>query len=123
MCRLPSNRHCVELRIADSGSNFYLVTAAMLAAGLEGIRQKLEPGDPVNSDTYKMGDAQLAAAGVNRLPQNLSEACDALERDELIREVLGSEFHASFLSAKRAEWRMYNTVVGEWEREQYLHLW
>ena len=123
MCRLPGNRHCIELRIADSASNFYLVTAAMLAAGLEGIRHKLEPGDPVNSDTYKMGDAQLAAAGVRRLPQNLSEAVDELERDELIREVLGSEFHASFVSAKRAEWRMYNTVVGEWEREHYLHLW
>jgi glutamine synthetase len=123
MCRLPSNRHCVELRIADSGCNFYLVAAAMLAAGLEGIRQKFEPGDPVNADTYTLSDAELAAAGVDRLPQNLSDACDALERDELIREVLGSEFHASFLGAKRAEWRMYSTVVGEWERDQYLHLW
>ncbi len=123
MCRLPSNRQCIELRIADSASNFYLVTAAMLAAGLEGVRQQLEPGDPVNADTYKLTDAELAAAGVDRLPQNLGEAMDALERDELIREVLGSEFHASFLAAKRAEWRMYNTVVGEWEREQYLHLW
>jgi glutamine synthetase len=123
MCRLPSNRHCIELRIADSGSNFYLVAAAMLAAGLEGIRQRLEPGDPVNADTYQLGDAQLAAAGVDRLPQNLGEALDELERDELIREVLGTEFHSSFISAKRAEWRMYNTVVGDWEREQYLHLW
>jgi glutamine synthetase len=123
MCRLPTGRQCVELRTADMGSNFYLVAALMLGAGLEGIRQRLDPGEPVNSDTYSIDDAELAAAGVHRLPRTLGEACDALERDELARDVLGEAFHASFLAYKREEWRQYNTVVSAWERDQYLRLW
>ena len=123
MCRLPTGRQCVELRTADMGSNFYLVAALMLGAGLEGIRQKLEPGEAVNSDTYSIDDAELAAAGVHRLPSTLGEACDALERDELARDVMGPEFHATYLKYKREEWRAYNTVVGQWEIDQYLRLW
>jgi len=123
MCRLPSGRQCVELRTADMGSNFYLVAAAMLGAGLEGIRQELEAGDAVNLDTYSVDDTELAARGVHRLPRTLGEACDALERDELIRDVLGAEFHATYIAYKREEWRAYNTVVGQWEIDQYLRLW
>ena len=62
MCRLPMNRRCTELRIADSASNFYLVMALTLAAGLQGIREELDPGEPVNVDTYSIGDEQLARA-------------------------------------------------------------
>jgi glutamine synthetase len=123
MCRLPANRPVIELRIADSACNFYLATAMMLAAGLEGMRLKLDPGEPVNSDTYSIGDEKLAADGVQRLPRNLGEALDALERDELAREVLGEDFHKSFLGIGRNEWEMYSTVIGEWERTQYLHRW
>src|SRR3954471_11800537 len=123
MCRLPANRPVIELRIADSACNFYLATAMMLAAGLEGMRLKLDPGEPVNSDTYSIGDEKLAADGVQRLPRNLGDALDALERDELAREVLGEDFHKSFIGIGRNEWEMYSTVIGEWERTQYLHRW
>jgi glutamine synthetase len=123
MCRLPMNRHCVELRIADAACNFYLATAITVAAGLEGIREELDPGDPVNDDTYEVGEEALAARGVERLPRTLGEALDELERDELAREVLGEELHRTFLDCKREEWRAYNTVVSEWERDRYLLLW
>jgi glutamine synthetase len=123
MCRLPMNRHCVELRIADAACNFYLAVAITLAAGLEGIREELDPGDPVNDNTYDVGEEALAARGVERLPRTLTEALDELASDELAREILGEELHRTFLDCKREEWRTYNTVVSEWERDQYLLLW
>jgi glutamine synthetase len=123
MCRLPMNRRCIELRTADSAANFYLVTGLALAAGLQGIREELEPGDPVNTDTYSVDDHELARRGVHRLPRNLGEAIDAFEADELARTTFGEEFHASYVKLKRGEWDAYSTVISEWEREQYLHLW
>jgi glutamine synthetase len=123
MVRLPGNRPCIELRTADSAANFYLVMGLALAAGLEGIRAELDPGEACNVDTYSVGDEGLARRGVHRLPRTLGEAIDAFEADELARAVLGPAFHADYAALKRREWETYNTVVSEWEREQYLHLW
>jgi glutamine synthetase len=123
MCRLPMGRRCLEMRIADSACNFYLAAALTLAAGLDGIRRGLDPGEPVNVDTYKEGDVALAARGVDRLPRDLDAAIDELEVDELARDVLGSEFHATFVAEKRKEWREYNTIVSRWELDQYLQRW
>ena len=123
MCRLPANRRALELRTADSGCNYYLVTALTLAAGLEGIREELDPGEPVNADTYKIMEDPERRDSLRRLPRTLGDAVEALERDELAREVLGTEFHKTFVEYKRGEWETYNTIVTEWEREQYLRLW
>jgi glutamine synthetase len=123
MCRLPMNRRCLELRIADSACNFYLGAAITLAAGLDGIRRGMKAGPPVNVDTYSLSDEELAAAGVLRLPRTLGEAVDELEASDLAREVLGKELQATYARYKRAEWEEYNTVVGEWERERYLRVW
>lgn len=123
MCRLPVNRRAVELRTADAGCNFYLVTALTLAAGLEGIREQLDPGDPVNEDTYKIMENPKARDSLHRLPRTLGEAVDAFEIDPLAREVFGDDFHSTYVLYKRAEWETYNTIVTEWEREQYLRLW
>jgi len=117
------NRRCTELRTADSAANFYLVIGLTLAAGLEGIREELDPGDPVNIDTYTVADSELARRGVHRLPRTLGEAVDAFEADMLARETFGAEFHASYVKLKRSEWDAYSTVISAWEREQYLHLW
>ena len=123
MCRLPMNRRCLELRIADSACNFYLGAAITLAAGLDGIQRRLKAGDPVNVDTYTVGDEALQASGVRRVPATLGEAVDEFEDDPLAKEVFGAELHATYARVRRDEWREYNTVVGEWERERYLHLW
>jgi glutamine synthetase len=123
MCRLPANRRALELRTADSGCNYYLVTALTLAAGLEGIREELDPGEPVNADTYKIMEDPERRDSLQRLPRTLGEAIEAFERDELAREVLGTEFHKTFVEYKGGEWETYNTIVTEWEREQYLRLW
>jgi glutamine synthetase len=123
MCRLPMNRRCLELRIADSACNFYLGAAITLAAGLEGIQRRLKAGDPVNIDTYSVGEKELEASGVRRVPATLGQAIDEFEADPLAREVFGPELHATYVRVRSDEWREYNTVVGEWERQRYLHLW
>ncbi|MGE5689350.1 MAG: hypothetical protein ACM33B_02220 [Pseudomonadota bacterium] len=123
MCRLPANRKAVELRIADSACNFYLTAAITLAAGLRGIRDALDAGDPVNDDTYALSADDLRERGLRRLPRTLGEAIDEFEADGLAAEVFGPEFHQTYVSYKRQEWDTYNTVVGEWERTQYLRLW
>ena len=123
MCRLPMNRRCLELRIADSACNFYLGAAITLAAGLEGVQRRLKAGDPLNVDTYSVSEGDLEAAGVRRVPANLGEAVAEFEADPLARRVFGDELHATYARVRRAEWQEYNTVVGEWERQRYLHLW
>lgn len=121
--RLPVNRKCLELRTADSAANLYLASALMLAAGLEGIREKMEPGDPVEFDTYSFSDQELAGQDIHRLPRTLGHAIEVFADSKLAKETFGDEFHASYTTYKRAEWNEYCLVVGEWERERYLHLW
>jgi glutamine synthetase len=111
------------VRTADSAANPYLAMGIVLAAGLDGIARELDPGPPINYDTYTTPPERLAADGVVRLPRTLGDALDAFECDPLAVDVFGSSFHADFLAIKRAEWDEYNTVVGDWEREKYLRLW
>jgi glutamine synthetase len=123
MLRLPANRHCVEVRVADSAANTYLGAALAVAAGLDGIRRQLKPGDPVNIDTYKISPEDLQAAGIRRLPSTLGEAIEEFAASGFAQDTLGPDVHASFTELKRAEWLTYNTVVGDWERQMYLRLW
>jgi glutamine synthetase len=123
MLRLPVSRRCVEVRVADSAANLYLGTALVIAAGLDGIRRNLKPGDPVNINTYEATPAQLAAASIERLPATLGEAVEEFARSDFARDILGEDVHRSFTDAKRAEWQTYNTVVGQWEKDTYLQLW
>lgn len=122
-CRLPVNRKCLELRITDSAANFYLASALMLAAGLEGIRDKLEPGEPVEIDTYSISEDELSEQGIHRLPRTLGQAVDTFAASDLAKATLGAEFHDSFTKYKRSEWEEYCLVVGQWERDRYLHIW
>ncbi|GIF63954.1 type III glutamate--ammonia ligase [Asanoa ishikariensis] len=122
MCRLPANRRCLEVRVADSAVNFHLGAAVTLAAGLDGIRRGLKPGDPVNYDTYSRSEKELDAAGVHRLPSTLGAAVAAFRESELMAEVLGP-VHEAYANYKEAEWLEYNMVVGDWERAKYLELW
>ncbi len=123
MCRLPINRRCLEVRTADSAVNFYLSAALVLAAGLDGIRRELKPPDPMNNDTYKMSEEDLAGLGIRRLPWTLGDAVTAFEESEFAQKVLGTELHSHYAQLKRAEWQEYNTVVSKWELDRYLRLW
>ena len=92
----------------------------MLAAGLEGIRDGLDPGEPNVENAYLLSEEDLTMRGISSLPRTLLEAVDALDSDPLAKTVLGPEMHTSFVSEKTAEWESYHLAVSEWERQRYL---
>jgi glutamine synthetase len=121
--RLPMNRHCLEVRHVDSATNFYLSSAMILAAGLSGIRDKLQAGEPCEINTYAYSEDELTKKGIHRLPKTLGAAIDAFAEDSFAREVMGKEFHGSYVKYKRREWEDYCLTVSEWEQKRYMHAW
>ncbi|HEX4147507.1 MAG TPA: type III glutamate--ammonia ligase [Pirellulales bacterium] len=118
MVRVPPGR--LELRLADSSANPYLATAAVIAAGLDGIDRQLEPGEPHNYNHYTVPVEELQARGVRLLPQSLGEALAALQADLLFAEALGRDFLAEFVRLKQLEWIEYQRQVSAWEVDRYL---
>jgi glutamine synthetase len=128
LIRIPrySNDHDertrLELRCPDPSCNPYLAYAAMLATGLEGIRQNLTPPPPVEENVYDFSDEKLCEMSIESLPGSLIEALGELERDEVLRQALGEHLYQSFMRAKKTEWDQYRTQVTPWEIDQYLTL-
>lgn len=118
MVRVPYGR--LEFRLPDSGCNPYLVHAALIAAGMDGVERELDPGAPMNVNLYALSLEEIKAKGVGILPQNLNEALDALEADTLFTEKMGREIVSEFLNVKRAEWVEYSRHVSDWERKHYV---
>jgi glutamine synthetase len=116
--RIPHGR--LEVRLPDSGCNPYLTTAAMIAAGLDGIDRKLDPGPAKNINLYELSAEELNAQGIKLLPQNLLEAVEALEADPVIQSGLGPELAREFIRLKRMEWTEYARHVSDWESKRYL---
>ncbi|HWW72668.1 MAG TPA: type III glutamate--ammonia ligase [Duganella sp.] len=110
----------IEWRLPDSSTNPYLALAGVIAAGLDGIENALETGEPVNQDVYEMSDAQRAELGLKILPQNLGEAAAALRADTALAAALGENFVNEFVALKSAEWIEYSQHVSAWERARYL---
>ena len=123
MLRIPKGGGRVECRAADSANNPYLGAAVMLAAGLEGIREGLDPGEPNRDNLYRLSEADLAERHIGWLPRSLGEAIDALEDDPLARSVFGEVMFESFITEKRAEWEAFTAHVSEWETQRYLRFW
>lgn len=124
LIRVPSFRGeqtRIELRFPDPSANPYLTLALCMAAGMDGIRQKTEPGPEANSLFAKRSQEQKTAAGVDRLPDTLREAIAFLEQDAFVTNILGQEFTALYADAKKAEWNEYMSQVSEWEVEKYLY--
>jgi glutamine synthetase len=122
VARLPMNRRCLEVRHVDSATNFYLSAAMVLAAGLAGVREQLEPGEPCELNTYSFSEAELAGRGIQRLPNTLGQAVDAFAQSDFAAEVMGKEFRDSYAVYKRREWEDYCLTVDEWEKQRYLHM-
>lgn len=123
MLRLPNGRACLENRATDPATNVYWAASIHLAAGLEGIREGLDPGDPTDANLYELDAAALAGIGVARLPRTLPEALDAFERDPLPVETFGQGPRDAFLALKRTEWGDFNYHITEWELERYLNFY
>ncbi len=123
LIRVPERRgvgtRC-EFRMPDPACNPYLALAVQLAAGLDGIRNEIDPGPPVDTNVWKLTEEERAKYGMGVLPANLSEAVGALERDELLRDTLGDHIFTHYLEAKKAEWSDYVAQVTPWELDTYL---
>ena len=120
MLRIPSPGGRVECRAADISCNPYLGAAMILAAGLEGIREQLDPGDPNLVNAYTLTPDQRAERGLNLLPRTLGEAVDAFAADPLSKKVFGDAMFESFVTYKREEWESYHCAVSDWEQARYL---
>ncbi len=117
MVRVPYGR--LEFRLPDAGCNPYLVTAALIAAGLDGVDRQLDPGPAQNINLYDLSEAERRDTGIGLLPQNINEAVDALEADGLFRDALGKEIVDEFVRIKRDEWIEYSRHVSDWEVQNY----
>ena len=111
----------IELRSPDGAANPYLVIAACLEAGLDGIRNQILPPPAVERNVNEMSRGERKAAGITSLPQNLMEAVEELEKSDFMRQVLGEGFVEVYAKAKRAEWNVYREQVTSWEIDNYLH--
>lgn len=110
----------IELRSPDSATNPYLAIAVCLAAGLDGIRNQIEPPASVEGNIFAMSEEEREKAGIKYLPTSLAEAIDGLEQDVLIREVLGEHISRKYIEAKKEEWKEYCAAVSSWEIDRYL---
>ena len=123
MIRIPERRGTgtrVELRMPDPAANPYLALTVMLAAGLDGIETQADWREPVNVNIWEMSHREKRRLRIDDLPHDLNEACDELEKDDVITAALGEHITENFLAAKRQEWRDYITQVSAWELENYL---
>ncbi|MBM3531133.1 MAG: type III glutamate--ammonia ligase [Alphaproteobacteria bacterium] len=120
MLRIPMNGPRIECRAADIACNLYLGAAMVLMAGLEGIREGLDPGEPHRENMYLHSPEALRQMRIEHLPRTLGEAIDAFENDPLSREVMGPLMFKTYVDFKRAEWTQYHTHVSDWEIKRYL---
>jgi glutamine synthetase len=123
LVRVPSSRDegtRVEIRSPDPSCNPYLAFAVMIAAGLDGIKNKIQPPPSAQKNIYQMSATEREAEGIKNLPANLREALAQMEGDPLIRKILGEHIYQHFLHAKTIEWDLYRTQVHDWEIRRYL---
>ena len=112
----------LELRCPDPSCNPYLTFAVMLAAGLKGIEEKIEPPDPVEEDVYGFDDSKLAKFYIKTLPADLGEAVEEFKRSKLMRETLGEHVFSKYLEIKKTEWEEFQRSVTDWELDRYKNL-
>ncbi|HHS13224.1 MAG TPA: glutamine synthetase [bacterium] len=110
----------IELRCPDPSCNPYLAFACMLAAGLDGVQNKLKVPDPVEENVYDCSDERIRAMNISMLPSTLGESIEALEQNSVLSETLGERLMNHFSLAKRREWRYFLNQVTPWEVERYL---
>jgi glutamine synthetase len=116
MVRIPDPGR-FEFRLADGAANPYLMQAAFLAAGLDGIENERDPGKRLDIDMYADGHK---VKGAKKLPLNLLDAIRAYEKDKALRNALGEEFSNAYIKLKTNEWNAYCKHLTQWERDNTL---
>ena len=109
-----------ELRSADPSCNSYLAFSCILMAGLDGIKKKLDPGDPVDEDVYELSPERRRALGIKELPTTLRDALEAMQSDDVVHKTLGSHIFDAFIDYKTNDWNQYCLYVTPWEIMKYL---
>ena len=126
LVRVPTSRGLstrVEVRSVDPAANPYMALAAILEAGLDGIKNKMKVPEPVNQNIYEMNRDERESIGIEDLPSTLYTALKAMRDNKAIKDALGSHIYNQFINSKSIEWDYYRTQVSEWEREQYMKLY
>ena len=123
LVRIPASRGNgtrVEFRCPDPSCNPYLAFAAMLEAGMDGMKNKIDPGDPTELDVFELNSGDLDKLGIETLPSSLWEAYHALEEDEVVKASMGEHVYSKFMELKKKEWDDYRIQVFQYELERYL---
>jgi glutamine synthetase len=111
-----------ELKASDSSSNPYLALGGLIAAGLDGLARKLDPGAPMLSDPGDLSQEELQKRGIHRLPGSLDEALDNLESDEILMDALSPLLAQSFLAVKRSEYAEFSDRDLDFEIDHHIYL-
>jgi len=109
-----------EFRSADPSCNPYLALSCILMAGLDGVKKKTDPGDPVDEDVYELTPERRRALGISELPTTLKDALEEMKSDGIIHETLGSHIFDAFIEYKTNDWNQYCLYVTPWEIMKYL---
>lgn len=123
LIRIPAKRGSstrVELRNPDPACNPYLAIAAALKAGLDGIKNKIQPPPPTNQNIYHMTAAERNELNIDSLPGSLAEAMQELAKNNVIKNALGDHVYEKFVEAKTLEWDHYRIQIHAWEVDEYL---
>jgi len=110
----------IELRCPDPSCNPYLAFAVMLKAGLDGIKNDLQPPEPVEENIYELDGESLVQKNIDILPTSLAEALDALKEDKILQDTLGKHLFERYIDVKTKEWDEFKKQVTNWELETYL---
>jgi glutamine synthetase len=112
----------IEFRVPDPACNPYIAFTCILAAGIDGIKRKIEPGDPVADDVSRMSKSERARRGIKPIPKSLFEAVEEFRKDDVFREALGSPLFDEYVNIKLAEWDEYSARVTPWETQQMINV-
>lgn len=125
LIRIPAARGKgtrVELRCPDPTCNPYLAFAVMLRAGLDGIKNKTDPGDSTKRNVFELTEDERIELGIDALPGNLKEAIDEMKQSKFVRSALGDHVFEQYITAKTTEWDNYKAQVHQWELDTYLSI-
>ncbi|MGG2091675.1 glutamine synthetase family protein [Bacillus sp. S13(2024)] len=117
LVRIPDKARArrFEFRGADGTCNPYLLAACLVASGLHGIQNRMDPGEPMDVDISKLDDIELKERGISWGPRNLNQAVDYLAEDTILAETIGRSIWEEFIKIKRSEWDKYIRQVSDWE--------
>jgi glutamine synthetase len=119
MIRIPAPGR-IENRAVDGAANPYLACAAILAAGMDGIEHRIDPGQANTENLYEMPEKELRRRNIGFLPTTLREALECMAGDNVIKEALGPEFTSYYMKVKFEEWSQYHESISQWEVDRYL---